>query len=175
MPSGRYFYSLAARYTHEKQCFWLKNAAACMQRAIDGKANLGDKKSRHLGIQLNRKMCCRLCCVWMDVLEQGELPKKPYNNSKLCVLYKVLSRTPLSLCKKIGTQASRPWSCRDTGHPGRKSGHPAKIGTGGNPTAVSQFGDITVVPLNRVVRVAAVVKTLFQLLSCMPFLVFGQT
>jgi len=79
-----------------------------MQRATDGKANLEDKKSRHLGIQLNRKMRCRLCCVWMEVLEQGELPKKRlqncrlYNNIKLCVLYKVLSRTHLSLYKKWG-------------------------------------------------------------------------
>ena len=78
-------------------------------------------------------MCCRLCCVWMEVLEQGELPKKrlqncrPYNNSKLCILYKVLSRIPLPLYKKS-------WSCRDTGHPSRKSGRPAKIGTGGNPS-----------------------------------------
>jgi len=73
----------------------------------------------------------------MEVLEQGELPKKrlqncrPYNNSKLCVLYEVLSRTPLSLYKKSGHK--RPdRGC--AGYPGRKSGRPAKIGTGGNPT-----------------------------------------
>ena len=84
-----------------------------MQRATDGKANPGHKKSRHLGIQLNRKMRCRQCCVWMEVLEEGELPKKrlqncrPYNNSKLCVLYKVLSRTPLSLYKKSGHKRGR--------------------------------------------------------------------